>query len=204
MSGNWKVYEHRNKINNKSYIGITSTSVYRRWGHNGRCYKGSPKFWNAIQKYGWNNFEHNVLADNLTEEEACNLEILLIKKMNTIINGYNQEPGGIGGSRSVETRQKIREARMRQIMTRETIDKIASAHRGMKRSEITRNRIKESRKDMYHAVKCIETEEVFDSITKAAETKHVSISSITKSCQRFEDNTKTRNRGFHWCYVKTN
>ena len=124
--------------------------------------------------------------------------------MNTIKNGYNQEPGGIGGSKSEETRRKIREARMRQVMTQEAIDKIAAAHRGMKRSETTVQRIKESRKKFYHAVMCIETGKIYDSITQAAEENNIPLSGISRSCQRFENNLPTRNRGLHWCYVQTN
>ena len=43
----------------------------KRWGVNGRNYKSSPHFYSAIQKYGWDNFEHNILFTNLTKEEAC-------------------------------------------------------------------------------------------------------------------------------------
>ena len=65
------VYQHKNKINNKVYIGITSQIPERRWGSNGCNYKSSPHFYSAIQKYGWDNFEHNILFTNLTKEKAC-------------------------------------------------------------------------------------------------------------------------------------
>ena len=48
----------------KYYIGITSQAVNKRW-KNGKGYKSSPYFYNAIQKYGWNNFEHNILFTDL-------------------------------------------------------------------------------------------------------------------------------------------
>ena len=54
------VYSHRNKINNKIYIGITKQNPTVRWGVDGKRYKDSPRFWNAIQKYGWDNFEHEI------------------------------------------------------------------------------------------------------------------------------------------------
>ena len=50
------VYCHRNKINNKAYIGITGTDVQKRWGRDGSNYKRHKHFNNAIQKYGWDNF----------------------------------------------------------------------------------------------------------------------------------------------------
>ena len=68
------VYQHKNKINNKVYIGITSRTPQERWGNQGCNYKSSPYFYNSIQKYGWDNFEHNILYTDLTKEEACKKE----------------------------------------------------------------------------------------------------------------------------------
>jgi group I intron endonuclease len=87
------LYCHTNKINNKKYIGITKQTTAQRWGK-GTGYKGCPKFEKAIKKYGWNNFEHEVLLSGLTQEEACKLEKEYIKKYNTIEDGYNILTGG--------------------------------------------------------------------------------------------------------------
>ena len=67
---NYTVYMHKNKINGKVYIGITYQNVKYRWRKNGEGYK-KQKFYNAIKKYGWDNFEHIILFENLTFEEAC-------------------------------------------------------------------------------------------------------------------------------------
>lgn len=45
---------HRNMINDKKYIGITSRNVDLRW-QNGLGYKNTH-FGNAIKKYGWGKF----------------------------------------------------------------------------------------------------------------------------------------------------
>ncbi len=88
------VYVHVNKINEKSYIGITY-NFKQRTGKNGNGYKGCPKFYKAIQKYGWDNFSHLILIENLSIEMACEIEKELIKKYDTIKNGYNILEGGI-------------------------------------------------------------------------------------------------------------
>ena len=90
------VYMHRNKINLKMYIGITSKNdPYKRWGNNGNNYK-SQYFYEAIEKYGWDNFYHYILYTDLTENEAYEKEIELIEFYNTtdIFNGYNVALGG--------------------------------------------------------------------------------------------------------------
>ena len=77
----YTVYCHTNKINNKKYIGITSQKVEERW-RNGKGYSTQPKFYNAICKYGWDNFTHEILISGLDEQEAIELEINLIKSFN--------------------------------------------------------------------------------------------------------------------------
>jgi hypothetical protein len=90
----YSIYLHINKVNGKMYVGITKNNPEKRWGNNGNQYKRQPKFYNAIQKYGWNNFEHEIFANNLIKEEACNMEIKLISKLNAIDYGYNIALGG--------------------------------------------------------------------------------------------------------------
>ena len=115
-NGTYCVYVHINKINGKKYVGqtINGNNPNKRWD-NGNGYKHSPIFWKAIQKYGWDNFEHDVIASNLTKEEADNFEKLLIKKLDTMNsdNGYNVEPGGSNNrTMSESTRNKLRELRI--------------------------------------------------------------------------------------------
>jgi group I intron endonuclease len=79
---------------NKYYIGITSQNIEKRW-QNGYGYKTNKHFWRAIQKYGWDNFEHKILKRNLTKTKAEELEIYYIQKYNSQVpNGYNVELGG--------------------------------------------------------------------------------------------------------------
>ena len=77
MNSNYIVYKHTSP-SNKVYIGITSQTPERRWRKDGKGYKTHIYFWNAIKKYGWNNFKHEVLFSGLTKEEAEQKEIELI------------------------------------------------------------------------------------------------------------------------------
>lgn len=81
------------------YIGQTvyGNNPKKRWG-NGSRYKADPYFWRAIKKYGWDNFDHEIIASHLTKEEANNFERLLIMALRTYDNnfGYNLTLGGEG------------------------------------------------------------------------------------------------------------
>lgn len=93
---NYCVYMHRNKINNKKYIGITGGIPEKRW-NNGNGYKYNSHFYFAIKKYGWEEgFEHIVLDKNLTKREAEQREIAIISFYNTTDQnkGYNIAIGG--------------------------------------------------------------------------------------------------------------
>lgn len=114
---NYCVYMHKNKINGKVYIGLTGRKPEYRWS-NGNGYKHNPYFYSAIQKYGWDGFEHKIIKDNLTEQEAQDLEVSLISKYDSTnrLYGYNVLLGGnlgtLGVEMSKETRQKMSESRM--------------------------------------------------------------------------------------------
>ena len=104
------IYIHRNKINNKAYIGQT-VNPKERWKP--KNYKHNPHFYSAIQKYGWDSFEHITFASGLTLEEANHIERLLIALYDTTNPkvGYNCRLGGdSGGVFSAESRKKMSEA----------------------------------------------------------------------------------------------
>lgn len=89
----WCIYMHRNKIDNKVYIGQTQNYKKRCTPGN---YYGCTYFYNAIQEYGWDNFDHIILEDNLTQEEANEKEIYYIKYYDSTNHdlGYNLSNGG--------------------------------------------------------------------------------------------------------------
>lgn len=109
---NYSVYKHTTP-SGKVYIGITSKPVEKRW-LNGRGYRRNEHFWNAIQKYGWDNIEHTVLASGLSKEEASEVEKMYISlfRSHEIKHGYNLTEGGETGIvHTMESRRKLSESR---------------------------------------------------------------------------------------------
>lgn len=137
----------------KRYIGITSQDPRKRWKSDGSGYKDQPLFWRAIQKYGWDNFKHEILLTNETLEYACSVEKYLIKHYKTYDSayGYNLTLGGegrllteeqkkelstkrqginacgYGYFPSEETKRKMSEAAKNKVFTKDTKEKMANA-----------------------------------------------------------------------------
>lgn len=105
--------------NGKKYIGQTRKTILRRAGNDGVGYSGNELFWKAIQKYGWNNFELEILftikSINLTHviNQLNEKEKIFIKqhKSNDSRFGYNLTPGGKSYIFSEEQKRKISKAR---------------------------------------------------------------------------------------------
>lgn len=152
------VYCHTNKTNNKKYIGITCQELNQRF-RNGNGYKRSPYFYSAIQKYGWDNFTHEVLYNDLSETEAKEKEIELIDKLKTKDKkyGYNLTPGGegyvgednpwTGKHHTEEAKRKMSDAR-KGIPKSEKFKKYMSEKlKGRKFSDETRRKMCENHAD---------------------------------------------------------
>lgn len=172
----YTVYMHRNKTNGKVYIGQTSVSVEERW-KKGKGYHHNAHFQSAIKKYGWDGFEHLILYDGLTKEQACKLEQKLIAEYNSnnSQNGYNNSIGGekgcLGRKITEETRQKLRDShkgkpspRKGAIVSAESREKMRLAKLGKPQNQET----KEKRsKSQWKPVICVETGEIFESVKAA-------------------------------------
>lgn len=73
-SYNYTVYRHTTP-SGKVYVGITNQPVTHRW-NNGKGYMNLLKspFKSAILKYGWDAIQHDILATNVGEMTAKNME----------------------------------------------------------------------------------------------------------------------------------
>ena len=102
LKNRFKVYIHKNLINGKVYIGQTYRTLQERSGLNGKNYKDSTRFYEDIEKYGWDNFEHKVLYDNLSCEEANKLERELIKQYKSLDSNYGYNVASGGGNKDID------------------------------------------------------------------------------------------------------
>lgn len=131
MNG-YTVYKHVSP-SGKVYIGITSKKPEKRWD-NGKGYRDCPHMSRAVAKYGWDNFEHVILAQGLSKEEAEVMEVRLIAEhqSNNGDYGYNVDNGGSSpGRASAETRKKMSLSHMGHPVSEETRRKLSESHKGV-------------------------------------------------------------------------
>lgn len=146
MEKTWTIYVHRNKTNGKRYIGITSKEKPEHRWNSGRGYSENSYFHAAIQKYGWDGFDHIILATGFDEESAKRAERNLIKFWDTQnrLSGYNMTAGGDGAPGyhpSEETRAKLSKARLKENLSPETIMRRSAGLRGRKFSDEHKKKI---------------------------------------------------------------
>ena len=201
------VYQHKNKINGKVYIGITSQKPEQRWGSQGCNYKSSPHFYSAIQKYGWDNFEHNILFTELTKEQACLKEQELIKEYNSMNRefGYNSTSGGDIFTMNEETKQKISQAMMGNQnnlghpCSEEKKKKISNTQKGREFTEKHKQKLSEAAKNRHvpcseekqqilkekshkKPVYCEELDKIFESVQECGRQLGIPATNISKLC----------------------
>lgn len=217
------VYVHENTINGKRYVGITKRNVEERW-MKGNGYHRNKHFYRAINQYGWDNFNHTIVASKLSKEEACELERKLIKEYNTTNPqfGYNNTEGGEGVSgyrHTEETKRRISEKMsgdnnpnyMGVNNTPEQMKQLRLANLGSHHSEEHKRKIGEAlRGQHYHSdefkqqlsqrsSKPIMQDDgtIFPSVASAAQFYGVNHSAIIQSMKRH-----TKSCGHYWKYVE--
>lgn len=108
------IYRVINNINNKCYIGQTIKTLKNRKSiHLYRFNSGSKLcFYNALRKYGWNNFQWEILCECNSKDELDEMEFHYIKQYDSYNKGgYNMTWGGDKGTygykHTDEAKQKI-------------------------------------------------------------------------------------------------
>lgn len=218
----YTVYQHINKENGKVYIGITKQDPEKRWGTNGSNYSSSPHFYSAIQKYGWDNFEHLILFENQTKENACEKEKELIKQFDATNRdrGYNQTTGGEVFELNDDAKMKKSASMMGNKnglghpCSDEKKRKIADAQRGVPFTEDHKQKLSESAKRRHtpcsdkkketlsksypHKCKvyCQELDKVYDSVQSCGKELGIPPTNISKICKGKLKSSK----GYHFRY----
>lgn len=113
------IYKITNTINDKIYIGYTTTSIETRMRkHKTDDIKSDTVLGRAIKKYGWDKFRWEILEECDDKERLLELEKYYIDKYSSHIpNGYNMTFGGerlygennpfYGKKHSDKTREKL-------------------------------------------------------------------------------------------------
>lgn len=146
----FSIYRFKNLVNGKIYIGQTIVPVRRRliqhmtfsrpWTKHHKTY-----FHNALQKYGWNNFDFSVIEICNSQEELDNREKYWISyyRSNEKPFGYNIESGGKDGRKglklSEEHKQKLLEANLGKKHKLETIEKRSKTVKSLWQNDEFRN-----------------------------------------------------------------
>lgn len=212
----YTVYQHIFP-NGKRYIGVTRNSVEKRWGYQGYNYK-SQVVGRAIEKYGWDNIEHDIFAVCETKEHAERLERWLVKYYDTTnpMHGYNVLPGGdvAVNDATPEMRYKIGSGNRGRKHTEEEKQRISDGVKrafsrpksngcfGKKASEETKEKMRNSHADIAKAVICYTLSGEFvaryRTINEAALSAGVGTCAISRCC-RHVPKYKTA-KGFVWEY----
>lgn len=213
------VYVHQNNINGKRYVGITQQLPEKRW-RKGREYRGCVLFYKAIKRYGWNNFTHYIIAYGLSKDEATKMEQDLIAKFksNNHEFGYNLTSGGEHFESNPEVKARISKSLTGKKHAEEAKRKIAQTHIGVPRSAETKEKISKSlmghpcsrkgthlsKEQMENVIKargkrvmCVETGQIFRTVTEAARLTGTHRQNISHACN---GKLKTTNN-CHWQYV---
>jgi group I intron endonuclease len=113
----------------KVYIGQTINFEKRLDSYKKLKCKNQPKIYNALVKYGFENFQNEIVItlNTYNKEELNNLEIFYIKEYDSCTSGYNCTIGGAGS--------------VGYVHTIESKNKISKIHKGKKLSEKHKKKI---------------------------------------------------------------
>ena len=133
------IYCFTNKINNKKYIGQTINPNQRYNAHKSNYQNSNNQEYNsllhkAFRKYGFENFDYEILSKDIDDIELLNqLEIFYIKKFNTKVpNGYNVESGGKNAPKPKTLEHKKKEIWSQAKLTEEEVIELRKAYKAKK------------------------------------------------------------------------
>ena len=115
------------------YIGMTKNTIEKRI----ECgYQHNARLREAGRKFGWRNFKHEVLENNLPYDNAQEMEkhYIALNDSTNQAKGYNLSLGGKstfqGLRHSKETRKKMADAQRGKVVSEETKKRLSEANKG--------------------------------------------------------------------------
>ena len=205
----WYIYKHTNKINHKVYIG-KAKNINSRWAYNGYKYKKCPRFWSAIIHYGWDNFFHEIILENVPDNKVDELEQYYIEyyQATNPQYGYNLSSGGTGGNiwENKPNEEKISYSQKRREETLSRGDewhlKLSEGQKkswlnDISRKEKASSRMSGGRNHQAKKCMCIETNTIYNCYSDAAEACGKSRTSGSKIGEVIKGKRKTF-AGYHW------
>jgi group I intron endonuclease len=142
------IYEFVNNINGKNYIGQSVDYKKRIRDHKFNYNKGikNTLFYNALKKYGWENFSINIIED-CSDELLNEKEIYWIKEKKSLFpTGYNILEGGNQARHTDISKQKLSEGRKGMKFSESHIENLRKSHLGYVMPEEQKKKISESNK----------------------------------------------------------
>jgi group I intron endonuclease len=125
------VYEIKNNINGKSYVGQYSGLSFEKYFGSGKLIKI------AIKKYGLENFSKTILEECSNKDELNKKEIFWIDKLKTIEKGYNLTEGGTGGDLSEFIEYDENWVERQRISTKKYWDNISDDERKIRSESVS-------------------------------------------------------------------
>lgn len=168
---NYKIYLYLFP-DGKAYVGMTKNSLEER---RDMGYQHNKPLQRAIRKYGWHGFEHKILVDGLTVEEAYKLEKHFINMYQTTNPdyGYNVSSGG-----------KSTYAGLRH--TKEYKQRMSEINKGKVFSEEHKKHLKESHAQYCKKVICLDSNKnivaEYESLNQAARTVNGHPTNVKRAC----------------------
>lgn len=206
MSKKYIIYLHRNKINGKCYVGQTCQKPENRWGSDGNGYKQQIYFYRAIVKYGWDNFDHLILEQNIAEEDVNLREIFWAGYYHSLApEGYNLKIGGQYHYIESDESKTARSIIMKQVWENPEYQKkiIEQRKKEWQNSTIREKCLKNLDRTgkggsaRRKAIKCLETNMIYESTREAERLTGISHTNISQVCNK---KRKTAG-GFHWEFL---
>lgn len=220
------IYKFEHLTEHKIYIGKTKRVLRIRIQEHVKNKKHNTYIACALQKHGIEAFDVSIVEECSSSEELNEREKYWIKVFDCKApNGYNLTDGGDGGSGHIVTegtRKKIsisktgkpghpnspehilklieinksRKGIPRKPLTKQHRENISKGGKGRIVTAETRAKLVAVNKNR-RSVRCIETGEIFNSLTAAAKWAGVTGGTILAACKK---STRTGGK-FHWEYV---